>query len=202
MSNDTYSGSSLRNLRASTPEDADGFNVDARALRQIKRFLKNDDGLLQTLVDIFTSDDNAILNNFKDRQVYSRNNQVIALRSDIDPNNSSKFSGRWIKLNSQAICATGNAKFNTFAYGTSDDFVGIPITDYTLNWVKWGDYEDNDGVLTTKIIDGETIQLSSNSYKRSRLYIIIPLSITNVTNLDLSLNNSGATSLNFFLTQI
>lgn len=125
MSNDTYSGSSLRNLRASTPEDADGFNIDARALRQIKRFLKNDDGLLQTLADIFTSDNSAILNNFKDSQVYNRNNQVIALRSDIDPNNSSKFSGRWIKLNSQAICATGNANFNTFAYGTSDDFVGI-----------------------------------------------------------------------------
>lgn len=193
MSNDAYSGSSLRNLRASTPEDADGFNVDARALRQIKRFLKNDDGLFQTLVDIFTSDNNAILNNFKDSQVYSRNNQVIALRSDIDPNNSSKFSGRWIKLNSQAICATGNANFNTFAYGTSDDFVGLPITDYTLNWVKWGDYEDNDGILTTKIIDGETIQLSSNSYIRNRLSIIIPLSITGVTNLNLSLNNGGAT---------
>lgn len=195
MSNDTYSGSKLRNLRASTPEDADGFNVDARALRQIKRFLKNDDGLLQTLVDIFTSDDNARLNNFKDSQVYSRNNQVIALRSDIDPNNSSKFSGRWIKLNSQAICATGNANFNPFAYRTSDDFVGVPITDYTLNWVKWGHYEDNDGVLTTKIVDGETIQLSSISYKRSRLDIIIPLSLTDITNLDLSINNGGATSL-------
>lgn len=198
MSNDTYSGSSLRNLRASTPEDADGFNVDARALRQIKRFLKNDDGLLQTLADIFTSDNNTILNNFKDSQVYNRNNQVIALRSDIDPNNSSKFSGRWIKLNGQAICATGNANFNTFAYGTSDDFVGIPITDYTLNWVKWGDYEDNDGVLTTKIIDGETIQLLSNSYIRSRLYIIIPLFIAGVTSLDLSLNNGGATSRGIF----
>lgn len=200
MSNDTYSGSSLRNLRASTPEDADGFNVDARALRQIKRFLKNDDGLLQTLVDIFTSDDNAILNNFKDSQVYNRNNQVIALRSDIDPNNSSKFSGRWIKLNSQAICATGNANFNTFAYGTSDDFAGVPITDYTLSWFKWGHYEDNDGVLTTKIIDGKTIQLSSDSYNRSRLDVIIPLSITDVTSLDLSLNNGGAMSLGSSLT--
>lgn len=194
MSNDTYSGSSLRNLRASTPEDADGFNVDARALRQIKRFLKNDDGLIQTLADIFTSDNNALLNNFKDSQVYSRNNQVIALRSGIDPNNSSKFSGRWIKLNGQAICATGNVNFNTFEYGTSDDFVGVPLTDYTLKWVKWGKYEHNDGSLTTKIVDGEAIQLSSNSYMRSRFFVIIPLSITDVTSLNLSLNNGRATS--------
>lgn len=132
MSNDTYSGSSLSSLRPTTPEDADGFNVDARALRQIKRFLKNSDGLIQTITDILTKENSTILDRFKGSQVYSRPNAVIALRSDINPNDSDKYVGRWEKLNGVSICGTGNAGFNTFPIVDSDSAGNFPIVEHNI----------------------------------------------------------------------
>lgn len=132
MSNDTYSGSSLNNLRSATPEDADGFNVDARALRQIKRFLKNSDGLLQTITDILTNKESTILDKFKGTQVYSRPNAIIALRSDINPNDSDNYVGRWERLNGVSICGTGNAGFNTFPFVDSDSVGNFPIVEHNV----------------------------------------------------------------------
>lgn len=132
MSNDTYSGSSLNNLRSATPEDADGFNVDARALRQIKRFLKNSDGLIQTITDILTKKNSTILDRFKGSQVYSRPNAVIALRSDINPNDSNKYVGRWEKLNGVSICGTGNAGFNTFPFTESNSDGSFPVVEHNV----------------------------------------------------------------------
>ena len=132
MSNDTYSGSSLNNLRSATPEDADGFNVDARALRQIKRFLKNSDGLIQTITDILTKEDNTILDKFKGSQVYSRPNAVIALRADVNPNDSDKYVGKWEKLNGVSICGTGKAGFNTFPFVDSDSAGNFPIVEHNI----------------------------------------------------------------------
>lgn len=132
MSNDTYSGSSLNNLRSTTPEDADGFNVDARALRQIKRFLKNSDGLVQTITNILTNKDSTILDRFKGSQVYSRPNAVIALRSNINPNDSDKYVGRWERLNGVSICGTGNAGFNTFPFTESNPYGDFPIVEHNL----------------------------------------------------------------------
>ena len=132
MSNDTYSGSSLNNLRPTTPEDADGFNVDARALRQIKRFLKNSDGLIQTITDILTKEDSTILDKFKGSQVYSRPDAVIALRADVNPNDSDKYRGRWEKLNGVSICGTGNAGFNTFPFTESNPEGNFPIVEHNV----------------------------------------------------------------------
>lgn len=134
MSNDTYSGSSLNNLRPTTPEDADGFNVDARALRQIKRFLKNSDGLIQTITDILTKENSTILDKIKGSQRYSRPNAVIALRADVNPNDSDKYTGRWEKLNGVSICGTGNAGFYTFPFVDSDS-AGKFGPNYKLSWV-------------------------------------------------------------------
>lgn len=132
MSNDTYSGSSLNNLRSATPEDADGFNVDARALRQIKRFLKNSDGLIQTITDILTKENSTILDRFKGSQRYSRPNAVIALRADVNPNDSDKYVGRWEKLNGVSICGTGNAGFNTFPFSESNPDGDFPIVEHNI----------------------------------------------------------------------
>lgn len=132
MSNDTYSGSSLNNLRSATPEDADGFNVDARALRQIKRFLKNSDGLIQTITDMLTKEDSTILDKFKSSQRYSRPNAVIALRADVNPNDSDKYVGRWEKLNGVSICGTGNASFNTFPFTESNSDGNFPIVEHNV----------------------------------------------------------------------
>lgn len=132
MSNDTYSGSSLSNLRPTTPEDADGFNVDARALRQIKRFLKNSDGLIQTITDILTKEDSTILDKFKSSQVYSRPDAVIALRADVNPNESDKYVGKWEKLNGVSICGTGNASFNTFPFLESNSDGDFPIVEHNV----------------------------------------------------------------------
>lgn len=132
MSNDTYSGSSLNNLRSATPEDADGFNVDARALRQIKRFLKNSDGLIQTITDILTKENSTMLDRFKGSQVYSRPNAVIALRADVNPNESDKYVGKWEKLNGVSLCGTGNADFNTFPFVDSDSAGNFPIVEHNV----------------------------------------------------------------------
>ena len=132
MSNDTYSGSSLSNLRSATPEDAEGFNVDARALRQIKRFLKNSDGLIQTITDILTKENSTILDKFKSSQVYSRPDAVIALRADINPNDSDKYVGKWEKLNGVSLCGTGNASFNTFPFTESNSEGDFPIVEHNV----------------------------------------------------------------------
>lgn len=132
MSNDTYSGSSLSNLRSATPEDADGFNVDARALRQIKRFLKNSDGLIQTITDILTKENSTILDKFKSSQGYSRPDAVIALRADVNPNDSDKYVGKWEKLNGVSICGTGNASFNTFPFLESNSDGDFPIVEHNV----------------------------------------------------------------------
>ena len=132
MSNDTYSGSSLSNLRPTTPEDADGFNVDARALRQIKRFLKNSDGLVQTITNILTKENSTILDKFKGSQRYSRPNAVIALRADVNPNDSDKYVGRWEKLNGVSICGTGNAGFHTFPFSESNPDGDFPIVEHNI----------------------------------------------------------------------
>ena len=132
MSNDTYSGSSLSNLRSTTPDDADGFNVDARALRQIKRFLKNSDGLIQTITDILFKENSTILDKFKGSQVYSRPDAVIALRADVNPNDSDKYVGKWEKLNGVSICGTGNAGFNTFPFVDSDSAGNFPIVEHNV----------------------------------------------------------------------
>lgn len=132
MSNDTYSGSSLNNLRSATPEEADGFNVDTRALRQIKRFLKNSDGLIQTITNILTNKDNTILDKFKNSQIYSRPNAVIALRADVNPNDSDKYIGQWEKLNGVSICGTGNAGFNTFPFTKTSSNGNLSIVSHNI----------------------------------------------------------------------
>lgn len=184
MSNDTYSGSHRSDLRPATPEDADGFNVDARALRQIKRFLKNSDGLLKTVTDIIVNSDNLLLDKFKDQQIYSRPNQVIALRSDLNPNESDKFKGKWYKLNSTSICGTGNASFITYDFGIDKDAPNIPITDYRVEELNTG-YWLNGGTISTEIVNSN-IRITPNgyfgvdgigyfSYIREDLYITIPI---------------------------
>lgn len=152
MSNDTYSGSSLSNLRSATPEDADGFNVDARALRQIKRFLKNSDGLVQTITDILTKKDSTILDKFKSSQIYSRPDAVIALRADVNPNDSDKYTGRWEKLNGVSICGTGNAGFNTFPFTESDSDGDVPIVEHNVVYFPHPK-TPNLGSLSSQVLD-------------------------------------------------
>lgn len=183
MSNDTYSGSSLSNLRSATPEDADGFNVDARALRQIKRFLKNSDGLIQTITDILTKEDSTILDRFKGSQVYSRPNAVIALRSDINPNDSDKYIGRWEKLNGVSLCGTGNAGFNTFPFVDSDSAGNFPIVEH--NVVFFPHPKAPMGSLYSQVLDS-TVRIVPNFasmgnefgtvyFMSEKFYVIFPI---------------------------
>lgn len=183
MSNDTYSGSSLNNLRSATPEDADGFNVDARALRQIKRFLKNSDGLIQTITDILTKENSTILDRFKGTQVYSRPNAVIALRSDINPNDSDKYVGRWEKLNGVSICGTGNASFKTFPFTESNPDGDFPIVEY--NVVFFPHPKAPMGSLYPQVLDS-TVRIVPNFasmgnkfgtvyFRSEKFYVIFPI---------------------------
>lgn len=160
MSNDTYSGSSLNNLRPTTPEDADGFNVDARALRQIKRFLKNSDGLIQTITDILTKENSTILDKFKGAQRYSRPNAVIALRADVNPNDSDKYVGRWEKLNGVSICGTGNAGFNTFPFTESNPDGNFPIVEHNVVYFPHP-IMTNGGSLYSQVLDS-TVRIIPN----------------------------------------
>lgn len=183
MSNDTYSGSSLSNLRSATPEDADGFNVDARALRQIKRFLKNSDGLIQTITDILFKEDSTILDKFKGSQVYSRPNAVIALRADVNPNDSDKYTGRWEKLNGVSICGTGNAGFNTFPFTESNSDGDFPIVEY--NVVFFPHPKAPMGSLYSQVLDS-TVRIVPNFasmgnefgtvyFTSEKFYVIFPI---------------------------
>lgn len=177
MSNDTYSGSSLSNLRSTTPEDADGFNVDARALRQIKRFLKNSDGLVQTITDILTKENSTILDRFKGSQVYSRPNAVIALRADVNPNDSDKYVGKWEKLNGVSICGTGNAGFNTFPFTESNSDGDFPIVEH--NVVNFPEYSsDRPGSLYSQVLNS-TVRIIPNFedvfFRSNKAYVIFPI---------------------------
>lgn len=184
MSNDTYSGSSLSNLRSTTPEDADGFNVDARALRQIKRFLKNSDGLVQTITNILTNKDSTILDKFKSSQVYSRPNAVIALRADVNPNDSDKYVGKWEKLNGVAICGTGNAGFNTFPFTESNPDGNFPIVEHNIvNFPQFS--PDIAGSLYSQVLDS-TVRIVPNFgnggtsvgnvfFLSNKFYVIFPI---------------------------
>ena len=183
MSNDTYSGSSLSNLRPTTPEDADGFNVDARALRQIKRFLKNSDGLVQTITNILTKEDSTILDKFKGSQRYSRPNAVIALRADVNPNNSDKYVGRWEKLNGVSICGTGNAGFNTFPFSESNPDGDFPIVEHNIVFFPHRYFPNNS--LYSQVIDS-TVRIIPNFishgnefgsvyFNSEKFYVIFPI---------------------------
>lgn len=184
MSNDTYSGSSLNNLRPTTPEDADGFNVDARALRQIKRFLKNSDGLVQTITDILTKEDSTILDKFKKSQIHSRPNAVIALRADVNPNDSDKYIGRWEKLNGVSICGTGNASFNTFPFTESNPDGDFPIVEHNIvNFPQFS--PDIAGSLYSQVLNS-TVRIIPNFgngrtsvgnvfFLSNKFYVIFPI---------------------------
>ena len=184
MSNDTYSGSSLSNLRPTTPEDADGFNVDARALRQIKRFLKTSDGLVQTIANILSKEDSTILDKFKNSQIHSRPNAVIALRADVNPNDSDKYTGRWEKLNGVSICGTGNANFNTFPFTEEDSAGDFPIVEHNIvNFPQFS--PDVAGSLYSQILDS-TVRIIPNFgnggasvgnvfFLSNKFYVIFPI---------------------------
>lgn len=184
MSNDIYSGSSLNNLRPTAPEDADGFNVDARALRQIKRFLKNSDGLIQTITDILTKEDSTILDKFKSSQRYSRPNAVIALRADINPNDSDKYVGRWEKLNGVSICGTGNAGFNTFPFTESNPDGNFPIVEHNVVYFPHPLISPS-GSLYSQVLDS-TVRIIPNFvsvvnefgsvfFSSEKFYVIFPI---------------------------
>ena len=184
MSNDTYSGSSLSNLRPTTPEDADGFNVDARALRQIKRFLKTSDGLVQTIANILSKEDSTILDKFKNSQIHSRPNAVIALRADVNPNDSDKYIGRWEKLNGVSICGTGNAGFNTFPFTESNPEGNFPIVEHNIVFFLHHVFP-NGGSLYSQIL-GSTVRIIPNFvshgnefgtvyFSSEKFYVIFPI---------------------------
>lgn len=149
MSNDRYTGDTLANLRPATPEDADGFSVDARALRQIKRFLKNSSGLQQTIVDIMTNN-KTFINQIKTQQRNFRNGQIIAIEDTINPNENDAFSGEWEKLEGKSICGLGTAIFNTWSFGEDtrgvsswtsvpvDQFYFQPVSSYTSSTIDNG----------------------------------------------------------------
>lgn len=149
MSNDRYTGDTLADLRPTTPEDADGFSVDARALRQIKRFLKYSSGLQQTIVDIMTNN-KTFIDQIKTQQRNFRNGQIIAIENTIDPNENDAFSGEWEKLEGKSVCGLGNATFNTWSFGEDtrgvsswtsvpvDQFYFQPVSSYTSSTIDNG----------------------------------------------------------------
>lgn len=206
MSNDTYSGSSLSNLRPATPEDADGFNVDARALRQIKRFLKNSDGLLQTITDILTNKESTILDKFKRAQAYSKPNAVIALRSDINPNDSDKYIGRWERLNGVSICGTGNAGFTTFPFMDSESDSSFPIVEHNI--VNFPRYSSNiAGSLYSRVYNSTVRILPTYGtggtsagavfFMSEKAYIIFPIypELNNKITVKIDVVGNGYTSI-------
>ena len=109
MSNDRYTGSTFDDLIPTNPEDVDDIGWNAAALRQIKRYLKLDEGLTSWIIEQLESEENnAIKEAFDAIRYVPQVGEVYMTFSDFDPNTDQlHFQGTWKKLSGTLLMATG-----------------------------------------------------------------------------------------------
>lgn len=127
-----YSGNTFEDINPQYPEDTELAGYHAAAMRQVKRFLKQPEGLESIITEWINSDSD---NSIKDAlnkliRVPGVGELYFTMDNNFNPNdedNQLYFSGTWEKIEGKLLVSTGTIS----AYAPNETVV--PASEYTIN---------------------------------------------------------------------
>ena len=132
-----YSGNTFKDINPQYPEDTELAGYHAAAMRQVKRFLKQPEGLESIISEWINSDsDNSIRDALnKLIRVPGVGELYFTMDNNFNPNdedNQLYFSGTWEKIEGKLLVSTGTIS----AYTPNE--TAVPASEYTINANRQG----------------------------------------------------------------
>lgn len=132
-----YSGNTFNDINPQYPEDTELAGYHAAAMRQVKRFLKQPEGLESIISEWINSDSD---NSIKDAlnkliRVPGVGELYFTMDNNFNPNdedNQLYFSGTWEKIEGKLLVSTGTIS----AYAPNE--TAVPTSEYTINANRQG----------------------------------------------------------------